>query len=67
MKIQDLRKLNIKELLDLKQDLKKQMMKAQVQRGQASKKTSKRYNYKIFREIKKTIARINTILNEKPE
>ncbi len=64
MKINDLRKLTAKELLDLKQDLKIQMMKSQVQKGQASKKGNKKTNYKIFKEIKKTIARINTILNE---
>ncbi|GAH14779.1 unnamed protein product [marine sediment metagenome] len=65
MKINDLRNLTAKELLDLKTDLNRQVMKAQVTKGQASKKVSKRYNYKIFKEIRKTIARINTILNAK--
>lgn len=64
MKIQELREKNDEELKEIKKNLEMQTIKARVEKGKVSKK-HKKTNHKIFEEIRKNIARINTILRER--
>jgi len=54
----EIKNLNKKELLDRLKQLKLELLKLKVQKGQASAGTKK------LKEIKRTIARINTKLNQ---
>ena len=54
----EIKHLNKQELLNKLKQLKLELLKAKIQKGQASAGTKK------LKEIKKTIARINTKLNQ---
>ena len=64
MKAENLRKFTNTELLEMRKDLEIELMKCKIQKGVKSKKP-KRTNNQIFKELRKNIARINTILNER--
>ena len=63
MKARELRKKSDEELKEIKKDLEMQLIKAKVQKG-AKSKNPKKTNYGIFKELRKGVAQINTILRE---
>lgn len=65
MKINILREKSNKELKEIKKELEMQRIKSLVEKGVKSKKGPRKTNHKIFQEIRRTIARINTILMER--
>ncbi len=57
----EIKNLNKKELLDRLQELKLELLKLRIQKGQATAGTKK------LKEIKRTMARIHTQLNQTKE